>query len=797
MRLSILILFHLILSTNIISAQNGVIKGQVVDEQSQQPLMGVSILLLLDGTSLGSITDFDGYFKIENVPLGRQSVQISFLGYEMITVPNIVVTSGKDAIVNASLKESFGQLDEVIITLEKRKDKPINTLSSNSIRQFSVDEVQRFSGGRTDVGRLAANFAGVSAPDDSRNDIVIRGNSPTGLLYRLEGIPIPNPNHFTTVGTTGGVVSAINPNLLKNSDFLTSAFPSEYGNALGGVFDLGFRNGNNEDYEYTAQVGAFTGVEFLAEGPLSKNNSSFLIGVRYSLLGLLGAGGAGGTSAAPNYSDISFNINFGKSKLGQFSLFGIFGNSDIDFLGDSIDNEDLFAAEDEDLFPESRFGVVGLKHKITLGNDSYLKTIISGSFSNDAVILDRYINKNETNERIIRYTETNNTETRFSASTLFNSKINSRLTFRAGTLVEQYNVDYLLKDREKQPDNNNDGDPDLFTFIDTKEDFIIAQPYAQLQYRITENLTLNAGSHGQYSNLNKQFVFEPRAGLQYRINTNNRLSFAYGLHHQPIPSPILFLFEDVNGNSIQTNRDLDFVRSNHYVLGYDLRFTNNWRLKLEAYYQNIDKAGVQPFPSSYSTLTEGADFDFNNDRVSLVNEGTGFNQGIELTVEKFFSDGYYGLLTGSLFESKYAGSDGIERNSPFNNGYVANLLAGREFKVGSKQQNVIFFDTRFSVAGGRYFTPVDLEASQNAGFEVLHEDLAFSEQYDDYLRWDVKFGFKLNILGKKQSHQFYFDFQNVTNRDNVFARRYNRLTNNVDVVNQIGFFPDLGYRFQF
>ena len=232
-------------------------------------------------------------------------------------------------------------------------------------------------------------------------------------------------------------------------------------------------------------------------------------------------------------------------------------------------------------------------------------------------------------------------------------------------------------------------------------------------------------------------------------------------------------------------------------MGYDLRFTNNWRLKLEAYYQNIDKAGVQPFPSSYSTLTEGADFDFNNDRVSLVNEGTGFNQGIELTVEKFFSDGYYGLLTGSLFESKYAGSDGIERNSPFNNGYVANLLAGREFKVGSKQQNVIFFDTRFSVAGGRYFTPVDLEASQNAGFEVLHEDLAFSEQYDDYLRWDVKFGFKLNILGKKQSHQFYFDFQNVTNRDNVFARRYNRLTNNVDVVNQIGFFPDLGYRFQF
>lgn len=796
MRHPIFVLLYCLFCIQMMNAQNGVIKGQVLDEQSAQPIVGANVLLLEQKGSLGAITDFDGYFRIEEVKVGRQSVQISFLGYETITVPNVVVNSGKDAVVNISLKETFGQLDEVVLTLEKRKDKPINSLSTVSVRQFSVDEVQRFSGGRSDVGRLAANFAGVSAPDDSRNDIVVRGNSPTGLLYRLEGIPIPNPNHFTTVGTTGGAVSAINPNLLKNSDFFTSAFPSEYGNALGGVFDLGFRDGNKDDYEFTAQVGAFTGVEALAEGPLGNKNGSFLIGARYSLVGLLGVG-AGGTAATPNYSDLSFKINFGKSNFGQFSLFGIFGTSDIDFLGDDIDEDDLFAAEDEDLFVESNFGVAGLKHRISIGSTSYLETIIAGSFSNDAVQSDRYIDKDEPEERVILYTETDNTETRFSVSTRFNSKLNSRLTLRTGAILEQYNVDYLLRDREEQPDNNNDGDPDLFTFIDTEEDYLIAQPYAQLQYRITEKFTLNAGVHGQYSNLNEQFVFEPRAGIQYRLNSNNRLSFGYGVHHQPIPSPVLFLFEDVDGEFVQTNRDLDFVRSNHYVLGYDLRFASNWRAKVEVYYQDIDKAGVQPFASSYSTLTEGADFAFDNDRVSLVNEGTGFNQGIELTVEKFFSDGYYGLFTGSLFESKYEGSDGVERNSPFNNGYVANLLAGREFKVGSKQQNVIFVDTRLSVAGGRYFTPVDLEASQDAGFEILQEDLAFSEQFDNYLRWDVKLGFKINLTERKQSHQFYVDIQNVTDRDNVFTRRYNRLTNNVDVINQIGFFPDVGYRFQF
>ena len=233
------------------------------------------------------------------------------------------------------------------------------------------------------------------------------------------------------------------------------------------------------------------------------------------------------------------------------------------------------------------------------------------------------------------------------------------------------------------------------------------------------------------------------------------------------------------------------------VIGCDLRLSHNWRAKLEAYYQDVDKAAVEPFPSSYSTLTEGASFEFDNDRVSLVNEGTGFNQGVEITIEKFFSDGFYGLLTSSFFESKYEGSDRIERNSPFNNGYVINFLAGKEWKIGTARKNVLFVDTKLTTAGGRYFTPVDLEASQDAGFEVLQEELAFSEQYDDYLRWDLKFGVKINSLNKKQSHQFYVDLQNVTDNENVFVRRYNRLTNNVDQIDQIGFFPDVGYRFQF
>ncbi|MFK7812640.1 MAG: carboxypeptidase regulatory-like domain-containing protein [Maribacter sp.] len=791
-----IIFYFFLLSTTIVSAQTGTIKGIVIDKQSEIPLEGATIELLNADVTTGVITDFDGKFNIKNVEVGRQVIRISYIGFETFTVPNIEVTSGKDVFLSIGLTESFNQLDEVVLTTNTNKDKPLNKLATVSTRQFGLEEVTRFSGGRSDVGRLAANFAGVSSPDDSRNDIVVRGNSPTGMLWRLEGIPIPSPNHFGTAGTTGGPVSALNPNMLKNSDFLTSAFPAEYGNALGGVFDLGFRNGNADDYEFTLQTGIFTGVEVMAEGPLGKKNGSFLIAARYSLISILGIG-AGGTSATPNYSDLSFNMDFGKSKAGRFSIFGIVGFSDIEFLGDDINEDDLFAAVDENTTADSKFGVAGLKHNIPIGESSYLRTIVAGSFSGNKFNVDRIIDKETSQERTLQFTSADNIETRFAFSTLFNSKLNSKSTFRIGVLAESFNLKSVLQARNEQPDLNNDGDPDFTTFRDSDSNVLLVQPYVQGQFRLTEKLTFNAGLHMQYSNLNEQFAFEPRAAFNYQLAPNHTVNLGYGLHQQNIPLPILFLNEDVNGTIERTNENLDFTRSNHYVLGYDVKLSSNWRGKLEVYYQDIDKAGVEPFSSRYSTLTEGADFGFDNDRVSLVNQGTGYNTGIEITLERFFNNGYYGLLTGSFFESKYTGSDGIERNSPFNNGYVVNLLAGKEFKIGKARKNIFFVDTRLTTSGGRYYTPIDLEASRNNGFEVLQEDLAFSEQYDPYFRWDLKFGLKFNSKEKKRSHQFYLDIQNVSANENIFARRYNRVTNNIDQVNQIGFFPDFGYKFQF
>ncbi len=791
------VLFILLcLTTSIVFSQTGIIRGKVTDKQSEKPIIGANVALIgIDGIT--STTDENGNFKLTTVPLGRQNVQVTFVGYENGFVSEIDVTTGKENNLTISMTEKFSSLNEVVVTNSgPNKAKAINKMAAVSVRQFSSEEANRYAGGRSDVARLASNFAGVATADDSRNDIVVRGNSPAGLLWRIEGIPVPSPNHFATLGTTGSPVSALNPNMLANSDFITSAFPAEYGNALGGVFDLGFRKGNTEDYEYTVGLAAFPGLEAMAEGPLlKKNGGSFVVAARYGVVGLLGL--SGGTTAVPNYNDLSFNLDFGKSKLGNFSMFGILGSSNIDFIGKDVDDKDLFAVKDEDAYAKSNFSAFGLKHTINIGEKSYLKTTIGGSSSQSTYEAFRYFNFQKPNETRLKFTDTDNTESRVTFSTLFNSKISKKFTLRTGLLYEAFNLNASITDRDRQADANGDGFPDFVSIIKNDGNYNIVQPYTQAQVRLSEKLTLNAGLHGQYFSINEQFVLEPRTSLSYAINEKSAINFGYGMHHQNVAAPILFLNQNIGGNLVQTNKNLDLVRSNHYVLGYDLRFADKWRAKVEMYYQSIDKAAVEKNATGYSSLTEGASFVYSTDKTSLVSTGKGSNSGVEFTLEKFFSKGYNVLFTSSFFESKYKGSDNIERNSPFNNGYVINALAGKEFKIGKAQKNIFSINTKFTTAGGRYFTPVNLAASKAAGYEIKDDTKPFSEQYDPYLRLDLKLGMKFNSKTKKRSHQFYVDFQNITANKNVFSKEFNRQTGSVDQKNQIGFQPDFGYRFNF
>lgn len=763
------------------------IKGTVLDKQSLQPLPGVQIEIVGSEPKKGSVTDLDGKFRITDLAPGRYDVRISFPGYIEQTRNNVVLTSGKEEVLEIQLEESITDIGEVVINANKNNDMN-NELTTVSGRSFSMEEVNRYAGGRSDPARLASNFAGVSSPDDSRNDIVIRGNSPIGVLWRIEGMNIPNPNHFSTIGTTGGPVSAINTNLLRNSDFMTSAFPSEYGNANAGVFDLGLRNGNSDKREHTIQFGVLTGLEFNTEGPINKEKgSSYFIGYRYGFSSVAQTIGLPiGTAATPYYQDLSFKVNTGTTKIGKFTFFGIGALSSIDFLHKEIDTNDLFADPTRDSYFTSQIGLFGIKHNIRVNEKSYFNTVIGVNYAGSNYLQDSI----NASDEAVRTIENKTGRLNYSLNTSFNSKISARLFIKAGIIAELMNIDLYYRNREDQPF--------WVQLWDTKEQTVLLQGYVHSKYSFSDKLTMNLGVHSQYLALNNSLSVEPRFGLKYQVGKKSSLNLGYGMHSQMQALDSYFLQSlDANGNAELLNKNMDFTRSHHLVLAYDWTPLKDWRFKSEIYYQYLNNVPVDRFSSSYSMLNAGASF-YPNNRTDLVNDGTGQNYGVELTIEKFFSKGFYGLITGSLYEAKYTGSDGIERNTAFNGRYVYNVLIGKEVKVGKAKRNALTLDVKFTHAGGRFYTPVDLVSSQLFQQQILKGDeYAFTEKYADFMRLDVKVGFTLNAKKRKISQSWFFDVNNVTNRKNIFAERYNPVTNSINTAYQIGFFPNFVYRLQF
>jgi hypothetical protein len=759
------------------------VKGTVIDEQSGSVLSNATVLI--ESSAKAAMTDETGSFKLTGIPIGRQTIKVTYAGYEEAYVQNIEVTSSKEVILEIKLKEKVKKLDEVIVTAGRQKNKALNDAAVVSARQFSVEEAVRYAGSRNDPSRMAQNFAGVSGGNDARNDIIIRGNSPAGVLWRMEGIDIPNPNHYSTLGSTGGPVTILNTNTLKNSDFLTGAFPAQYGNALAGVFDLRLRNGNSEKFEFLGQMG-FNGFEFGAEGPLSiETKSSFLVNYRYSLIAAIQPLGLNvGTGAAtPYYQDVNFKLHFPTKKAGTFDWFGLGGESHIKFKADDEDN--LYATNDGSLRDrnfKSYTGVTGLTHtyffnptasgKLTLAI-SQTQSDYTEEFTDitkpDKIAFDKV-----------------NTQIKYSAGYTFNKKFNSKNQFTTG----------IIADLNKLKLKNNyipRGDSVLTRFVDTKENAALIRAFANFYHRFTDKLSTNIGLYGQSFTLNNSNAVEPRFNIKYQLKKNQALAFGMGLHSQIQPLEVYF-YKTTNtaGQSELTNKNLDFVKSLHSVLGYDINFSKHLRFKSEVYGQYIYNAAVEKSPSSFSMLNSGADFYF-PDKTNLVNNGKGYNYGVELTLERFLNKGFYYLGTISVFQSKYKGSDDIWRNTAFNSNFASNILGGKEFKLN--QKSALGIDTKITYAGGQRYTPFDLTASEVQGYVVLKENEAYSLQNKAYLRWDVKFSYTKN--GKKATQKWYIDLQNFTNKKNIYIRTLNPKNGAVGEINQIGFFPNINYQITF
>jgi len=764
------------------------IRGVVMDRYSEETIPGAKIFLLGSNDTLRQLTDFEGTFRFENQPVGRYTLIATFSSYQDVVLSNLELISSKELVLEIKMTEQVVKMDEVTVTA-KKDGETINKMATISARTFSVEESQRYAGSNNDVARMAQNFAGVQGADDSRNDIIIRGNSPSGVLFRMEGIDIPNPNHFARFGTTGGPVSMLNNNVLSNSDFFTGAFPAEYGNALAGVFDLRMRKGNNEKFEFMGQMG-FNGLEAMAEGPISrKRKSSFLVNYRYSTLELFELMGISfGTAALPKYQDGSFKLNF-PWKRGLTKVFGVGGLSNINILSSDTEEEnDIWGNAGNDIYFTSNTGVVGVSHKQRINSNSFFEilTSVQGAYNNvrnDTLdLLDGTPFSNFFSNSVIgRQTTVLNYQNKLSSRHLIKAGIINDVYFlRLSDSIYRTPIDRFV------PIRDFDGVTNL------------VRGHFQHRFGISENLMLVSGVYAQVLTLGNQMSLEPRLGLRYRMKNNQQLSAGLGMHSQMAPIEVYFEQVELADGSLRTpNQELGFTRSSHAILGYQKGFKNGIRLKLEGYGQYLTNVPIEYQSSAYSLLNFGASF-VTGTPDSLTNGGLGYNYGIELTFEKSLDKGFYFLVTASLFESQYQGSDGVWRNTAFNGNHTLNVLAGYEWRFGKDNgrfKTAITVDGKFTWNGGARYTEILIPESQLAGAQVLDNDRAFEMTYPDYLKGNLRIAFKL--IGKKTTQEWGVDLQNITNRDNIFYQEYNAYAGQVRTIYQNGFLPIVQYRITF
>ncbi len=766
------------------------ILGQVIDKQSEQSLPGATVSIPGTSPLMATSTDVNGNFKFSNIPIGRITIQISYVGYETVTLGNIYLNSGKELVLHVELEEKAQNVGEVTITANSSKENPNNEMALISARSFTVEETEKYAGSRGDVSRMASNYAGVSFANDSRNDIIIRGNSPSGLLWRMEDVDIPNPNHFAENGTTGGPVSMLNNNDLRNSDFLTGAFPAEYGNALSGVFDLKMRNGNTEKNEFLGQIG-FNGFELGAEGPVNKSaGSSYLINYRYSTLQVMSKLGINfGTVGIPEYQDLTFKVVFPLNK-GIISIFGLAGKSQIDMLASEYTSNNLYINNYENLYNGSKMATSAISYTRFISSKTYTKIILSGFYQFGGTNIDTISIFNNP-QTTTRYYNEGIGESRISLTGVTGTKFNSHLSSKAGFTIDQmgFNLSASLYSETLK---------NLSTILDENKNISngvhLFRSFFEFSDKISDKISVNPGLNFMYFDLNGQGVLEPRISLLWKYAKNRDLTFGYGLDSktQTLATYYLSTYDMADNQYIQTDTKLGFTKSNQFVLGHDWNITRDLRLKTEVYYQYIFNVPVESKPSFFSELNTGAYWGIETND-SLVNKGTGRNFGLELTCEKFFSQGYYFLVTTSLFDSRYKGSNGIERNTAFNGNYVINALVGKEIPVGKK--STLNIDYKMAFAGGKRYTPIDTVHSTSLNWIYITND-AFEKQYPAYFKADIKVGFKLN--GKKISQEWQAYVENFTNHQNVLMQSFNYTSpGKILTTYQLGFFPMVLYRINF
>lgn len=781
-KLFLLLVVHVFTFSGQLTAQGNLqtVRGTVLDVDSEQPLIGATVVIVDSDPQLGASTDLDGRFSIPMVPTGRLDLQIRMLGYEEQRIPNLLLNSAKELVLSIRLVESLTQLNEFAVRPEEQFGENRNDMATLSARQISVEETSRVAGGINDPARMVSSFAGVAGDATGNNDIIARGNSSKGVLWRLEGIEIPNPNHFSDEGSTGGPINVLNSDMLDNSDFYTGAFAPEYGNALSAIFDMRLRDGNDTEQEYTFKLGVL-GTDLTAEGPLpGKNGGSYLANFRYSTLALLDGAGIVDYGGVPKYTDASFKLKLPTAKAGTFSLFGLGGISHIIDQDQGVVGDTLFSRADFG----SRMGVIGLTNTRTLSDNSYVYSTVSLSGNSSST---EYDESDSTGTSPLERKHTDDLgKWTVRASTVVNNRLSASHKLRTGVIIssEMFRMGSASFDDDLQR---------TVTDLEAKGSSTTLQAFTSWKWRMNEKLTMTSGLHVLHYTLNNATSLEPRLGVKYQFHPGKAVSVAGGLHSRTEAIMTYTMqIPNADGQLIRPNENLGLSKAAHAVLGYEHMFAEDIQLKVEAYYQHHFNVPVENDVNSSYSLTNYTGWFTTK---PLVNKGVGRNYGLEVSVEKFFTRGYHFMTTASLSDTRYKALDGVWRNSRFNMGIVANALAGKEWKLGPVgKDRVVTTGFRYSILGGQYGTPIDLQASIIEGEEVAGGPV-WSKKGDPIHKLDLVVSYRVGR--PRVSHEFKVDVQNVLNGKTNVTQYFNGQDGRIEGNSQLAILPVVQYMLRF
>ncbi|MFV1883075.1 MAG: carboxypeptidase regulatory-like domain-containing protein [Balneola sp.] len=757
------------------------VRGKVIDSHTKIPIPGASVIIVDSNPLKGDATNQNGDFRIERVFPGRYTLKASFLGYKDELIPAVLVGTGQEVILEIELEESLLELGEIQVGVSSISTAPLNEMAQVSGRSFTVEETKRFPVSVGDPLRLASSFPGVISTDDGANDVVVRGNSPKGLLWMLEGVEIPSPNHFSSEGASSGGISMFSTQVISRSDFLTSAFPSHYGNATAGVFDIQLRSGNNEQRESTFQLGLL-GLDIASEGPLgTRGGASYLFNYRYSTLSMLSAIGLPIEDEGERniFQDLSFKVNLPTEKTGTFSIFGLGGLSSYRGIYPRVEDDEIY-----------NMGVIGISNRYVINNNTVIKSTLS--WSGTKVVDDYMFTGDSTTYR---------DESTFTKEYIrVNIELNKRLsnhhfitTGISGSFLK-YDFQSLLQIPSFDPPYN---DYEPFSDEGSSGSF---QAFTSWKFRPIENLTMVNGVHLLHFFLSQETVIEPRSNIRWQFRPELAVFAGFGLHSR-IESLDYYFANYINedGSLVDKNSDLGVTRASHWVAGFDAQISSKTYFKTELYYQyifNVPILADSEFPgNAHAGAFSTINIDDGYVDEALVNGGKGWNYGIEMSLERKFANNYYFLINGMLYESKYQGRDRVTRNTRYNGNFGYNLLAGKEFLVGERKANTLGLNIKLSHAGNKRYTPIDEERSRAEGREITHAEDFFTERFPDYFRTDIQISFRKNLTGR--TVEWRLDIQNLTAHNNVQGIFFDHNLGKAITPEQKIMIPILSYRIEF